>query len=98
MNNFYRYIAFVLLLTVSACSNEFLNENLTTVNNPMGESGIIISPTWDESDYQFSCPGMGDAEFEIVKSPCKSVLHRGSSTIALPLFAARLFFILVLKR
>ena len=68
MNNFYRYIAFVLLLTVSACSNEFLNENLTTVNNPMGESGIIISPTWDESDYQFSCPGMGDAEFEIVKS------------------------------
>lgn len=69
MNNFYRYIAFVLLLTVSACSNEFLNENLTTVNNPMGESGIIISPTWDESDYQFSCPGMGDAEFEIVKSP-----------------------------
>lgn len=69
MNNFYRYIAFVLLLTVYSCSNEFLSDNLTPVNYPAGESGVIISPAWDESDYQFSCPGMGNESFEIVKSP-----------------------------
>ncbi|MCE5332897.1 MAG: hypothetical protein LLF95_12255 [Bacteroidales bacterium] len=69
MNNIFRFIPFVLLLALCSCSNEFLDENLTSVKNPTGESEIIISPNWNESDYQFSCPNMGNAEFEIVNAP-----------------------------
>ena len=64
-----RYISFFVLLTAYSCSNEFLGENLTDITTPSGETQIYISPSWQEQSYQFSCPGMGDADFEIVKKP-----------------------------
>jgi len=69
MNNIIRYFTFFLLLTTYSCSSEFLNENLTQVKMPTGESGIIISPEWSEADYQFSCQYMENADFKIEKAP-----------------------------
>jgi hypothetical protein len=69
MNNFFRYTIFILLLSTYSCSKSFLDENLTPVKNSSGESGIIISPDWGESDYVFTCPNIGNADFIIEKAP-----------------------------
>ncbi len=58
-----------MLLTAYSCSNEFLDENLTRETTPSGVSEILISPNWQELSYQFSCPGMSNADFKIVKKP-----------------------------
>lgn len=68
-NNYLHFIIAGMLLLVYSCSNDFLNENIDPEEFPTGESGIIISPDWITSDYQFSCPIAKSVEFTIEKAP-----------------------------
>jgi len=54
---------------VHACSNDFLNENLSVPTIPGGESSLIISPEWDEDTYLFSCPIAMNVAFTIEEAP-----------------------------
>ena len=60
-------ISFAVL--VNACSNDFLDENLTAITVPVGESSIIISPAWDEDSYLFSLPIAKNVAFTIEEAP-----------------------------
>jgi len=61
-------IAFIVFI-INACSNDFLNENLSAVQTITGESFIYISPEWDEDTYFFSCPIAKNIEFSIEEAP-----------------------------
>jgi len=54
---------------VNACSNDFLDENLSVPIIPTGESSLIISPEWEEATYSFSCPIAKNVEFTIEEAP-----------------------------
>jgi len=71
-------ILFTLLGLLTACSSDFLNENLTSVTSPVGASTIYISPDWPSSNYMFKLPPLKDADYEIVSKP--SWLNTGSTT------------------
>jgi len=62
-------ILFTLLYLLTGCSNDFLNENLTRVTFPIGESNIYISPDWESNNYMFKLPSLKDADYEIVTTP-----------------------------
>lgn len=68
-NVFNKLLLVALILTIAGCSNDFLNENLDVPVAPAGESTIFISPEWEPGEYQFSLPGMGDADFRIEALP-----------------------------
>jgi len=71
-------ILFTILSLLTGCTNDFLNENLTSVTSPIGVSNIYISPDWPASDRQFKLPMVKDADYEIVSKP--SWLTVGSNT------------------
>jgi hypothetical protein len=60
-----------LLLLISSCSEDFLNDNINA--NPTqsiaADSEIIISPAWDIADYQFVCINAGNTDFTVVNAP-----------------------------
>lgn len=58
-----------LVITMNACSNDFLDEGKTENVLPFGESAIYISPELETADYWFSCPIAQDAEFSIEETP-----------------------------
>lgn len=62
-------ILFTLLYLLTACTNDFLNENLTPVSLPVGVSNIYISPDWKSSDRMFKLPSLKDADYKIVSKP-----------------------------
>jgi hypothetical protein len=62
-------ILFTLLYLLTACTNDFLNENLTPVFSPVGASNIYISPDWPGSNYLFKLPTLKNADYEIVSKP-----------------------------
>ena len=62
-------ILFTLLYLLTACSNDFLNENLTPTSIPVGASTIYISPDWLTSNYTFRLPLLDDVDFEIISKP-----------------------------
>ena len=59
----------VMVITLNACSNDFLDEVPAGIALPFGESAIYISPEWDEDDYWFTCPIALSAEFSIEETP-----------------------------
>lgn len=62
-------IIFTLLYLLTSCSKDFLDENLTPVNFPLGLSNIYVSPNWQSADYMFKLPSIKNAEFGIVSKP-----------------------------
>lgn len=62
-------IVFTLLYLLTACSKDFLDENLTQFSSPMGLSNIYISPDWQSSNYLFKLPLVKEADYEIVSKP-----------------------------
>jgi len=62
-------ILFTLLYLLTACSNDFLNENLTPTSIPVGASTIYISPDWQSTNYAFMLPTEKNADYEIVSKP-----------------------------
>jgi len=62
-------ILFTLLYLLTACTNDFLNENLTPVSLPVGVSNIYISPDWQSSNYLFKLSSLKNADYEIVSKP-----------------------------
>lgn len=56
-------------LFIIACSDDFLNENLSISVLPTGGSNLIISPKWDEDTYEFRCPIAKNTTFTIVETP-----------------------------
>lgn len=58
-----------LFSLLTACSNDFLNENLTSETFPVGASNIYISPDWESFDCMFKLPSLKDADYEIVSKP-----------------------------
>lgn len=69
-------ILFTLLYVLTGCSNDFLNENLTSVSISVGVSNMYISPDWQSTNYLFKLPALKDADYEIVSKP--SWLNIGS--------------------
>ncbi len=62
-------ILFTLVCLLTACTNDFLNENLNSVSLPVGVSNIYISPDWQSSNRMFKLPSLKDADYEIVSKP-----------------------------
>lgn len=60
-------ILFSIVLLVSSCNDDFINEHLDI--SGVGTSAIIISPSWEADNYQFKCEGAGNAEFSIDSKP-----------------------------
>jgi len=75
-------ILFTLLYLLTACTNDFLNENLTPVSFPVGESNIYISPDWQSRDYLFNLPSLKDADYEIVSKPSWLVIDAESGHLS----------------
>lgn len=71
-------ILFTLLGLLTACSNDFLSENLISGTSPVGASTIYISPDWPSANYMFKLPPLKNADYEIVAKP--SWLNTGSTT------------------
>ena len=71
-------ILFTLLCLLTACSNDFLNDNLTPTSIPVGASTIYISPDWQSTDCVFMLPTQKNADYEIVSKP--SWLDIGSAS------------------
>lgn len=67
-----------LLLAVTSCNNDFLNENLEETITPASESTIYISPEWEARNYTIHLPGTENNEYEIVETP--SWLHINDRT------------------
>lgn len=59
----------IVALSLSACSDEFLNESIGEDEIGMGESAMYISPDWDAGDYTFSCPIAKTIKFSIIVVP-----------------------------
>ena len=80
MNHFFKII---LLLSVTAaffaCSDEFVNEKLDI--SGVAASAIVISPDWDDDDYEFTCEGVMNADFTISSKPEWLVLDSSSGKI-----------------
>jgi hypothetical protein len=62
-------ILLTLLYIFTACSNDFLNDNLTAETLPVGASNIYISPDWESFDFMFKLPSLKDADYKIVSQP-----------------------------
>lgn len=62
-------ILFTLLCLLTACSNDFLNDNLNAVSLPVGVSNIYISPDWPGSNRMFKLTSLKDADYEIASKP-----------------------------
>jgi hypothetical protein len=62
-------LVIIFLSLVTSCSKDFLNENTTQVNTPVGLSNIYISPDWPSSGYLFNLPSVKEADYEIVSKP-----------------------------
>jgi hypothetical protein len=62
-------ILFPLLYLATSCSNDFLNENLTSGSVSTGLSNIYVSPNWQSSDYFFKLQSVKEADYEIVSKP-----------------------------
>jgi len=77
MNHFLKII---LLLSVAtaffSCSDEFVNEKLDI--SGVAASAIIISPEWEDDDYEFKCDGVGNADFTINSKPDWLILDSNS--------------------
>jgi len=71
-------ILFTLLGLLTACSNDFLSENLISGTSPVGASTIYISPDWPSANYMFKLPPLKNADYEIVAKP--SWLNTSSTT------------------
>jgi len=67
-NFLYISVSFLLLAAFS-CSNDFLNDNIEQEDILSGDSEIVISPSWDVDDYQFTCPNAGNADFKVEHAP-----------------------------
>lgn len=59
----------VMVITLNACSNDFLDGGETENVFPIGESSIYISPEWGEKEYWFSFPVSQSSEFIIEETP-----------------------------
>jgi len=72
----------IILLTLycllTNCSNDFLNQDITSDRFSLGNSNIYISPDWQSSNKQFKLSGVKTADYEIVSKP--SWLNVGSLT------------------
>ena len=69
MRHIKNIIVFTSLFLLTSCSDDFLNENLTTVTLPMGLSNIYVSPDWESTDYAFMLPSVTEGAYEIVTKP-----------------------------
>lgn len=81
MNHFLKII---LLLSVAiaffSCSDEFINEKLDI--SGVAVSAIIISPDWEDDDYEFKCEGVENADFTITSKPDWLILDSNSGKFA----------------
>lgn len=60
---------FTIIVFLTSCSKEFLDENFETTTLPVGLSNIYISPKWQTADYLFKLSSIKKADYEIVSKP-----------------------------
>jgi hypothetical protein len=58
-----------VVIVSTACNDSFITEDNINTNEPVSESGIIISPEWETADYQFYCTVNKTVGFTIVEVP-----------------------------
>jgi hypothetical protein len=81
MNRLLKTIIFLsVAIAFNSCSDEFINERINV--SGVAASSIIISPDWDADDYQFSCEGLGNADFTISSKPEWLILDNNSGKFA----------------
>jgi hypothetical protein len=66
---FKHIVAGLILSATFSCSNDFLNENISSSAPYDVSGGIYISPEWEASSYPISCRGAGNAKFSISNIP-----------------------------
>ncbi|MCW3789367.1 BACON domain-containing protein [Plebeiibacterium sediminum] len=62
-------ISLILICLITSCDNSFLDENLSTEQQPMSYSNIYISPDWESADYQFNLGYLVSSNYEITSTP-----------------------------
>lgn len=69
IHNIKVFVMLAVLTLLTACSNDFLNDNLSSVTKPIAQSSIYLSPDWQSQNYQFKLPELKEAKYEITAKP-----------------------------
>lgn len=62
-------LALLVVFMSTSCNDSFLSEHNIKSNEQVSESGIVISPEWETSEYQFYCSVNKSVTFTIVEVP-----------------------------
>ena len=66
----------IIAVVIFSCSDKFVNETIGI--SGVATSAIIISPAWENDDYQFQCGGAGNADFTIDSKPQWLIIENNS--------------------